>query len=354
MPRQVRIQFPGALYHVMCRGDRREPIFKDDQDREIFLRTLAEAARSNGWLIHAYVLMKNHYHLLLETPEPNLVKGMTWFQTTYTMRYNARHRTSGHVFGGRYKAIVLEGGMQSDYFRTLLDYIHLNPVRAGLIRFSADTEPDLLSFRWSSLPLYAGAASKRPPYLAVRDAFAAFRLKDGSIGRRKFVARLTDRAMSEKRKKCGLAEIEGQGLQSTLRRGWCYGSPGFKERMLSLADTALKKFKQQPRSGSSYSGQEMHDHGEEAAKQILEVGLKAYGIESKDLLELSKGHPAKGAIAAEIRARTSVPRSWVTEKLSMGTPGNIRSAVLKHTGLLKRSKSAKSQYKKFLEMIEKP
>ncbi len=92
MPRQVRIQFPGATYHVMCRGDRREEIFREDGDREMMLATLAETVEKTGWRVHAWVLMGNHYHMLFQTPEPNLVKGMTWFQTTYTLRLNAKHR----------------------------------------------------------------------------------------------------------------------------------------------------------------------------------------------------------------------------------------------------------------------
>src|SRR5215217_6127684 len=87
MPRQVRIEFPGATYHVMCRGDRREWIFEDDADRRMFLGTLSEGIERTGWHIHAYVLMGNHYHLVIETPEANLVRGMAWFQTTYTARY---------------------------------------------------------------------------------------------------------------------------------------------------------------------------------------------------------------------------------------------------------------------------
>ena len=103
MPRQVRIEFPGATYHVMCRGDRREDIFRDDGDREMMLATLAETVGKTGWQVHAWVWMSNHYHLVLDTPEANLVKGMTWFQTTYTTRFNARHHLCGHLFGGRYK-----------------------------------------------------------------------------------------------------------------------------------------------------------------------------------------------------------------------------------------------------------
>ena len=110
MPRQVRIEFPGAMYHVMARGDRREEIVRDDEDRRTFLRTLGEASERAGFRVHAWVLMSSHYHLLIETPEANLSRGMGWLQNAYTRRINTRHRLWGHVFGGRYKAILIEPG----------------------------------------------------------------------------------------------------------------------------------------------------------------------------------------------------------------------------------------------------
>ena len=98
MARKARVEFEGAIYHVLDRGDRREAIFKDDADRRRFLETLGEACARTGWRVHAFVLMSNHYHLMIETPQANLVAGMRWFQTTWTMRYNTRHRLSGHLF----------------------------------------------------------------------------------------------------------------------------------------------------------------------------------------------------------------------------------------------------------------
>lgn len=94
----------------MCRGDRREAIFHSDSDRELFLRTLAEACERSGMVVHSYVLMSNHYHLLAETPEPYLVAALQWFQGTYTQRFNLRHRVSGHLFQGRFKAILVKAG----------------------------------------------------------------------------------------------------------------------------------------------------------------------------------------------------------------------------------------------------
>jgi REP element-mobilizing transposase RayT len=92
MARKVRIQYPGAIYHVMNRGDRREAIFEDDEDRERLLKTLTEGCQKTGWQVHAYCLMRNHFHLVLETPQPNLVVGMKWLLGTYTSRYNRRHK----------------------------------------------------------------------------------------------------------------------------------------------------------------------------------------------------------------------------------------------------------------------
>ena len=100
MPRKLRIQYSGALYHVMNRGDRREKIFADDKDRERFVETLGEACAKTGWQVHAYCLMSNHFHLVLETPQPNLVAGMKWFLGTYTSRFNRRHKEFGICLAG--------------------------------------------------------------------------------------------------------------------------------------------------------------------------------------------------------------------------------------------------------------
>ena len=131
MPRKPSIEFDGAVYHVMSRGNRQEEIFRDDTDRVLFLETLTEVCARTGWIVHAYVLMDNHYHILPETPEPNLVVGMKWFQGTYTQRFNARNREWGHLFQGRYKALLVENGSNA-YFPIFSSYIHLNPARAGM------------------------------------------------------------------------------------------------------------------------------------------------------------------------------------------------------------------------------
>lgn len=109
MAPQLRVEYPGAIYHVINRGDRREPIFEDAADRREFLRALSEACSKTDWQVHAYVLMPNHFHLVLETPNGNLVAGMKWMLGTYTSRFNRRHKLFGHLFSDRYKSLIVDG-----------------------------------------------------------------------------------------------------------------------------------------------------------------------------------------------------------------------------------------------------
>ena len=118
MPRKLRLEYEGAIYHVMNRGDRREDIFLDDRDREGFLKALGETCRKTDWQVHAYCLMGNHFHLVVETPQGNLSAGMQWFLGTYTSRFNRRHKLFGHLFSGRYKALIVDGSGDG-YLRTV-------------------------------------------------------------------------------------------------------------------------------------------------------------------------------------------------------------------------------------------
>ncbi len=130
MARPLRIEFPGALYHVTARGDAREDIYRSDGDRRMFLGLLAEVCERFNWWGHAYCLMTNHYHLLMETPDANLSKGMRQLNGVYTQRFNDVHGRCGHVFQGRYKAIIVQ---KETYLQELARYIVLNPVRAGIV-----------------------------------------------------------------------------------------------------------------------------------------------------------------------------------------------------------------------------
>ena len=131
MARKLRVEYPGAIYHVMNRGDRREPIFQDDADRRRFLETLGEACGKTEWQIHAYCLMGNHFHLVVETPKANLVAGMKWLLGVYTSRFNRRHKLFGHLFSGRYKALISAPTLEINMAIPLTDiFSFLTPFRA--------------------------------------------------------------------------------------------------------------------------------------------------------------------------------------------------------------------------------
>lgn len=135
MARPLRIEFAGALYHVTSRGDGREDIYLDDTDKESFLEILKDVCERFNWVVHAYCLMSNHYHLLIETPDANLSKGMRQLNGVFTQRFNRNHKRVGHVFQGRYKAILVQ---KESYLLELARYIVLNPVRAEMVRSAKD------------------------------------------------------------------------------------------------------------------------------------------------------------------------------------------------------------------------
>jgi putative transposase len=131
MSRPLRLEFPDALYHLTSRGDRREDIYEDDMDRGAFLDVLSSVIEQFNWTCYAYCLMSNHYHLLVQTPDANLSKGMRQLNGVYTQAYNRRHNKTGHLFQGRYKSILVD---EDSYLLELSRYIVLNPVRAGMTR----------------------------------------------------------------------------------------------------------------------------------------------------------------------------------------------------------------------------
>jgi putative transposase len=193
MARKLRVQYPGAIYHVMNRGDRREVIFLDEQDRRLFLETLGQACGKTDWQIHAWCLMSNHFHLVTETPRANLVAGMQWLLGVYTSRFNHRHQEFGHLLSGRYKALLVEGS-GNGYLKAVCDYVHLNPVRAGLIAPQAP----LQSYAWSSYPLYLQEPAQRPVWLRVDRLLGEWGIpQDSAAGRQELAGHLEGRRRAE-------------------------------------------------------------------------------------------------------------------------------------------------------------
>ena len=163
MARQLRLEFEGALYHVTARGNARQAIYKDDRDRARFVGLLAREVAQQHWRCYAYCLMDNHYHLLLETPEPNLSQGMRRLNGAYTQGFNRRHGRVGHVLQGRFKSILVD---KESYLMELCRYIVLNPVRAQVVA-------KLEAWPWSSYPATAGTR-RAADWLAVREVLSLF------------------------------------------------------------------------------------------------------------------------------------------------------------------------------------
>ena len=305
MPRKLRLEYEGAIYHVMNRGDRREDIFLDEEDRLRFLDTLSQACSRTDWQVHAYCLMRNHFHLVVETPQPNLCAGMQWFLGTYTARFNRRHKLAGHLFSGRYKSLMVDGS-GGGYLKSVCDYVHLNPVRAKLL----GPEQALQEYRWSSYVEYLKPPSRRAPWLRVERLFGEWGIgQDGAAGRRQF------EQVMEKRKQ------EEQNLENgdwkQLRHGWCWGEKTFREHLLEVIGE---------QQGEQHHGEEI---GESVVKaeRLLRGHLAGAGWTEEQLAQSRKGDRVKVGIAAQLRAETTMSWKWIAGRLHMGHWRTAANAV---------------------------
>jgi len=296
VPRQLRVEYPGAIYHVMSRGDRQKDIYLDDVDRQDFLKTLAEACQKTGFQIHAYCLMRNHFHLVIETPQANLVAGMRWLLSSYTIRLNHRQQLWGHVFSGRYKALVIEGS-SNGYLRTACDYVHLNPVRAKLL----GEQERLLEYPWSSLVWYLAAPEHRPGWMRVDRLLGEHGIReDTAAGRQRFEARMERR----RREKSDGAEWK------PLERGWCLGSEKFRAKLLESMESQL---------GEHHSGRLRHESAQAKGERIVAEELKRLGWTEKDLQEQPKGELSKLTMAVRLRRETTLTIREIAQRLHMGS-----------------------------------
>jgi REP element-mobilizing transposase RayT len=180
MSRALRIEYPGAFYHVLNRGQRREAIVRDERDRERFVSDLERTAKLFCTPIHSYCLMTNHFHLIVETPQANLSRAMHWLHASYACYYNRRHRCNGHVFQGRFKAILIEAG---PYLEAVSRYIHRNPVRAAVVSRPWD-------YPWSSCRYFVGRG-RSPAWLEVDRILGGF-ARGNTAARRRYAAYVSE------------------------------------------------------------------------------------------------------------------------------------------------------------------
>ncbi|MGZ5004352.1 MAG: transposase, partial [Chthoniobacterales bacterium] len=284
--------------HLTSRGGRRKDIFRDAVDRERFLELLGRTAAKHGWEVHAYCLMSNHWHAVVETPQPNLSTGMRWLLGTYTQSFNRRHRQRGHLFAGRYKAQLIDERSQG-YLAQACNYVHLNPKRARLVAVGAT----LQSYRWSSYPAYL-KPSLRPEWLRVDRLLGEHGLRsDSAKSRREFSRRME-----------AICPVDLAGENQPLRRGWKLGAKDFHAR---LADKLARSGKE----GRENREQRELDHV--LAERLVRDCLRTVGWSLRDLEKNPKGDAIKVEIARQLRAQTPMTRRWIAQRLHMGSAGYL-------------------------------
>lgn len=308
MPRQLRIEYEGAIYHVMSRGNGGKSIFLDNHDRNNFLLTLQEACSKASWQIHAYCLMNNHFHLVLETPKPTLIDGMKWMLGVYAQRFNTRHQHQGHLFAGRYKSLIVD---ESDdyYLRTVCDYVHLNPARAGLIKKGKPLE----SYLWSSFGAYLTPPSKRPSWLRVDRLLAEHGIQEDISSERKAFAILINERMNHE-------QIKPDSFShKIIQKGWKLGGTDFVERLHQKIDRNPKK--------ENHLAIECNETMEVKGRKIIQEKLRELHLTPAMLSSLPRMDPIKTELAQFLRAQTTLSLKWIAQELKAGAPGTLAVAL---------------------------
>lgn len=291
---------------MMNRGDRRELIFLCDADRELFLETLGESCRKTGWQVHALCLMSNHFHLVVETPRANLTAGMRWFLGTYTTRFNRRHKLFGHLFSGRYKSLLVDGSARG-YLKAVCDYVHLNPVRAKLLK----PEQRLSQYRWSSWPEYLKKPAQRREWLRVDRFLGEWGVRqDNAAGRRQL-----EQAMEQRKE---LEWSRASGDWKRLRNGWCWGPEEFRQEMLELIGQ---------KRGQHHYGEELKESETQKAERLVGEMLHKAGWSEEELQRRRKGDRKKARMAAKLRSETAMTWPWIAKRLAMGHWRTAANAV---------------------------
>lgn len=262
MARPLRIEYDGALYHVTSRGNNRKPIFRDESDRELFLDTLARVTQRFHWICHTYCLMNNHYHLVIETPDGNLSMGMRQLNGVYTQAFNKRHHRVGHVFQGRFKAILVQ---RDSHFLEVCRYVVLNPIRAKLIEHPRQ-------WKWSSYNATTGRVTAHD-CLTVDEILSHF-------GSRKAGAQ-------EKYREFVQDGIHASALWDDLQAQSLLGAEGFAETFRHLL--ADKRQIQEIPKGQRFAARPSleklfaHHRGKRSRDELIGKAVTRYGYSQTEL-----------------------------------------------------------------------
>lgn len=288
MPRRLRIEFEGAIYHVMARGNARQLIVRDDQDRRRLLADLERSVVRHQWELLAFVVMGNHLHLLLKTPRPNLARGMQGFLSAYALWSNRRRRRPGHLFQGRYKAEMIE---DETYYWVVSRYIHLNPVRAGLVG-----RPE--QWEWSSYPGYADPARARDqPWVAREALLSAWQGEWGGVNPAAAYIRYVE---------SGLATAPPSPFRDAFG-GWVLGSPRFVDRLRDLAGP----------DSADPPAPEAKPLAALDADDVCAAVAEYYGLELAGLARRGDAHIARAVAAWLCRRHTEEPLRLLASRLGL-------------------------------------
>ena len=300
MARRLRVQFAGARYHLINRGNLQHDVFATDGAKHAFLDTLGEAAVKFSWRAGAFVIMRNHYHLALETSVPNLSDGMHWLQSTFAIRLTRFHGQHGHVFQGRYKALLIEDGAA---LGRVCDYIHLNPVRAGIVPGG-----EAGKYRWSSL--WTWLNDSPPDWLQHRDWLPpSERYREGNPWPA-YQADLGEVAADAK---------DDRMVRSAYSRGWAIGTAGWRKALArEHAHLALVP---------EMAADEITGLKSALWERALQTALHETGKSAREVETSAKGADWKVAIAAKLRRSVAAPYRWIAEALHMGHPGSVRGHI---------------------------
>lgn len=296
MARKLRLEYPGACYHVINRGNYRGDVFGTEGAKAAFEACLFEACAKSGWRLHAFVVMRNHYHLAVETPEENLSLGMQWLQATFANRFNRLRGERGHLFQGRYKSLIVE---RAAALGPVCDYLHLNPVRAGVVAVE-----QLAGYRHSSY-WYLHRPKHRPDFLHPETALLA--AVGGGDDRRGWQAYADYLAWQAAEGPAG----RGRAYVS-LSRGWIVGGAAFKTALLKdhalVADT---------RAWEREGAREIRAARWEAR---LEAALRTLGRTEGELTQGSKSARWKVAVAVHLKETTQASNPWLAQRLGFERP----------------------------------
>ncbi len=294
MARRLRIQYPGAIYHLMARGNGRQAIVRDDEDRDRLVEYLGRAAIRCSWRVYAFVVMSNHLHVVLKTPEPNLARGMQGFLSAYANAWSRRHRFNGHVFQGRYRTELVE---DETYLWTVTRYVHLNPVRAKLVEQPAE-------WRWSSYPGYV-RDRRRLEWVAYDESLASSAGEFGGSGSQPATA-------YRRYVMAGLSQSPKSPWKEAYH-GWILGSQKFVDRVRKLVNKAPRR--DERRESRRLQGLSI--------ERVSEVVCAEYGIEQSELSERGSPHPARAAMAYLARRHTTATNGELTAILGVSCAESV-------------------------------